>query len=193
VKFKIHKDYFYSFRYYFLFSSLLFIFSVGFGYLFAKTSPIEVKKVLEQFRVILEPIQQMNKYQQVLFIFLNNSLTGFLAILLGIIFGLFPFLVVFANGEMLGILIFLSQEALPLTVFFTGIFPHGIIEIPVLLFCASMGLKLGRITFKKIFKKEGEIKTEIKSALLFFFKFLIPLFFLASIIEVFITRELLIR
>lgn len=135
----------------------------------------------------------MSRYQQVLFIFLNNSLTAFLAIVLGVIFGLFPFLVVFANGEMLGILIFLSQEALPLTVFFTGIFPHGIIEIPALIFCASMGLKIGRITFKKIFKKEGEIKAEIKSALSFFFKFLIPLFFLASIIEVFITRELLIR
>ena len=176
-----------------MFAFLFFILSVGLGYLFAKSSPEEVKKILEQLRIVLEPLQQMTRLQQVFFIFLNNSLTGFLAILLGVIIGLFPLLTLFANGEMLGVLIFFSKENLPLSEFFTGIFPHGIIEIPVLLLCGAMGLKIGAKVLKKIFKKKENIQEEIKLALSFFFKFLIPLLFVAAIIEVFVTRELLIR
>lgn len=193
MKFKISKEYLFSLRYYLLFSALLFLFSVGAGYLFAKNYPDEVEKTLEQFQTILEPIKEMSRIQQVFFVFLNNSLTGFFAILFGVILGFFPLLVVFANGEMLGIMIFLSEKALPLSVFFTGIFPHGIIEIPVLIFCGAMGLKIGKKVFKKIFKKRDRIKEEMKSALSFFFKVLMPLLFLAAVIEIYITQELLVK
>jgi len=192
VKFKISKDYLLSLRYYLLFSALIFIFSVGWGYLFAKDYPAEVQKVLQDLQRILEPIKEMSEMQQVFFIFLNNSITGFLAILFGVVLGIFPLIMLLANGGMMGIMFFLSEENEVLSAFFTGIFPHGIIEIPVLIFCGAMGIKIGKLVIKKIFKRKGDIKNELISGLKFFFKVLVPLLFLASVIEVFITQRLLI-
>ena len=134
----------------------------------------------------------MSEMQQVFFIFLNNSITGFLAILFGVVLGIFPLIMLLANGGMMGIMFFLSEENEVLSAFFTGIFPHGIIEIPVLIFCGAMGIKIGKLVIKKIFKRKGDIKNELISGLKFFFKVLVPLLFLASVIEVFITQRLLI-
>ena len=181
-----------SLRYYLLFSALIFIFSVGWGYLFAKDYPAEVQKVLQDLQRILEPIKEMSEMQQVFFIFLNNSITGFLAILFGVVLGIFPLVMLLANGGMMGIMFFLSEENEVLSAFFTGIFPHGIIEIPVLIFCGAMGIKIGKLVIKKIFKRKGDIKNELISGLKFFFKVLVPLLLLASVIEVFITQRLLI-
>lgn len=192
VKFKISKDYLLSLRYYLLFAALIFILSVGSGYIFAKNYPAEVQKVLQDLQRVLEPIKEMSEMQQVFFIFLNNSVTGFLAIFLGPVLGIFPFSILLANGGMMGIMFFLSEENEVLSAFFTGIFPHGIIEIPVLIFCGAIGIKIGKLVIKKIFKRKGDIKNELISGLKFFFKVLVPLLFLASVIEVFITQRLLI-
>jgi len=192
VKFKISKDYLLSLRYYLLFAALIFIFSVGWGYLFAKDYPVEVQKVLQDLQRVLEPIKEMSEMQQVFFIFLNNSVTGFLAIFLGPVLGIFPFSILLANGGMMGIMFFLSEENEVLSAFFTGIFPHGVIEIPVLIFCGAIGIRIAVSLFKKIFRKKSDIKKELIQGLNFFFKILIPLLFLASLIEVFITQRLLI-
>jgi len=191
VKFKIPKDYLLSLRYYLLFSVLIFIFSVGSGYIFAKSYPTEVQKVLQNLQKVLEPIKEMTETQQAFFIFLNNSITGFLAIFLGVVLGIFPFTMLLSNGGMLGIMFFLSEENEALSTFFTGIFPHGIIEIPVLIFCGAIGIKIAVALFKKILKKPSDIKRELSQGLKFFFTILIPLLLLAALIEVFITQRLL--
>jgi len=192
VKFKISKDYLLSLRYYLLFAALIFILSVGSGYIFAKNYPAEVQKVLQDLQRVLEPIKEMSEMQQVFFIFLNNSITGFLAILFGVVLGIFPLIMLLANGGMMGIMFFLSEENEVLSAFFTGIFPHGVIEIPVLIFCGAIGIRIAVSLFKKIFRKKSDIKKELIQGLNFFFKILIPLLFLASLIEVFITQRLLI-
>jgi len=92
----------------------------------------------------------------------------------------------------MGIMFFLSEENEVLSAFFTGIFPHGVIEIPVLIFCGAIGIRIAVSLFKKIFRKKSDIKKELIQGLNFFFKILIPLLFLASLIEVFITQRLLI-
>ena len=192
MKFKISKDYLLSLRYYLLFAALIFILSVGSGYIFAKNYPAEVQKVLQDLQRVLEPIKEMSEMQQVFFIFLNNSITGFLAILFGVVLGIFPLIMLLANGGMMGIMFFLSEENEVLSAFFTGIFPHGVIEIPVLIFCGAIGIRIAVSLFKKIFRKKSDIKKELIQGLNFFFKILIPLLFLASLIEVFITQRLLI-
>ena len=192
MKFKISKDYLLSLRYYLLFATLIFILSVGSGYIFAKNYPAEVQKVLQDLQRVLEPIKEMSETQQVFFIFLNNSITGFLAILFGVVLGIFPLVMLLANGGMMGIMFFLSEENEVLSAFFTGIFPHGVIEIPVLIFCGAIGIRIAVSLFKKIFRKKSDIKKELIQGLNFFFKILIPLLFLASLIEVFITQRLLI-
>lgn len=185
------KKYLYSLRYFILFSFLVFIFAMVGGYIFAQNYPDQVKEIFGAFERVFEPLSKMTRIEQVLFIFSHNAISGFFAITFGFIFGVLPFLVLFANGEVFGIFLFLSQGTLPLLTFIVGILPHGIIEIPVLFFCGAIGMRIGKITINKIFKKEGEIKEEIKLGLNFFFKILLPLLFSAALIEVFITPQFL--
>lgn len=190
VKIKDIRNYLFNLRYFVLLSIFLFIFATSVGYSFAKNYTKEVKEFLEQIQKVLEPIEKMEEAEQILLIFLNNSLTGFLTILLGVLFGLFPLIVLFANGQLLGILIYLSRETLPVSKFLLSLLPHGIIEIPVLIICGAMGLKMGKIFADKIFKREGKIKKEIGLALNFFSKILLPLLFLAAVVETLITPKL---
>lgn len=186
-----YKKYIFSLRKFILASFLIFCFGAFYGYFFAQASPDETILILKDFQEMLEPILAMSSLSQFLFIFLNNGLTAFLAILFGIIFGIFPFLVLTSNGFILGIMAYFFKTELSLSVFFIGIAPHGIIEIPVIILATAIGLKLGRIFFFEIFKKQKLLKKELNLALIFFLKILLPVLVLAAGIEVFITSQLL--
>jgi len=138
-----------------------------------------------------EPIEGFSSFGQFIFVILNNSIALFLSILLGIVFGVFPFIVIFSNGTILGILMYLFQYNLSLDQFFIGILPHGILEIPLLIIGCAMGLRVGKEVFRRVFQKEGDIKKELSTALEFFWKIIIPLLALAAAIEVFITARIL--
>ena len=177
---------------------LVFVFAAFYGYFFAQNSPLETKLVLENLQEVLGPIVEMPPFGQFLFVVLNNSLTVFLAIILGIIFGLFPFLVLFSNGTILGIIALFSKTELSWSTFFVGTLPHGIIEIPVVILACAVGFKLGKTLFDRVFKNrapqklgEADIKTELNTALVFFIKVLFPLLVLAAAVEIFITSQLL--
>jgi stage II sporulation protein M len=184
------KNYLYSLRFYILFSLLIFLFAIVLGWTGAKVAPEESKEILEEMEKLLGPIVEISSFWQFLCVFLNNALTAFSAILFGVAFGIFPLLCVFTNGEILGILAFLSHETLSIPMFLTGILPHGIIEIPVLILAGAAGIKIGKIVIDRIFsKKKVEIKKELSSALGLFLKILLPLLLIAAAIEIFITPE----
>jgi len=82
-------------------------------------------------------------------IFFNNVRASFTAMGLGIFMGVFPVLMLFANGMMLGVI--LRQGATeagvhPLVLFATKVLPHGILELPAIIIAAAYGMRLG-ITF----------------------------------------------
>lgn len=181
------KAYLFSLRHYILFSSLVFIFAIFNGYFIARNLPVQTKEILETFKEFLEPITEMNPFKQLLIVFLNNALTTFSALLFGTILGIFPFLCLLVNGGILGALTFLSCQSLSLSVFLMGILPHGIIEIPVLVVCCSSGMKIGKEVGTRLFTKRGKIKEEFLLSFTFFLRVLLPLLFLAAVIEVFIT------
>lgn len=185
------KEYIFSLRKFILVAVLVFVFAAFNGYFSAKSSPSEMELVLEKLQEMLGPIMEMPPLDQFLFIILNNGITAFLAIILGIIFGIFPFLVLLSNGTILGAVAYFVQTELSWSTFFVGILPHGIIEIPVIILAGAVGFKLGKISLDKVFKRQGSIKAELNIALNFFLKFLFPLLILATAIEVFITSRLL--
>ena len=165
---------------------LIFVFAAFNGYFSAQSSPSEMELVLEKLQEMLEPIVKMSLFSQFLFIILNNGLTVFLAIVLGTIFGIFPFFVLFSNGVLLGAIAYFAKTAQSLSVFFALTLPHGIIEIPIIILACAVGFRLG----KTCFKRQGSIKTELNDALVFFLKVLFPFLVLAAGIEVFITSRL---
>lgn len=62
---------------------------------------------------------------------------------LGLAFGIFPLLGILANGALLGVVMAMALKSGDLAVFFVGILPHGIFEIPALIIAAGTGLYLG--------------------------------------------------
>lgn len=185
------KEYLSSLRYLILISFLVFIFSFFNGYFLAQGDPEQGRLLSEIIKEKYQPIPEMSSLQQFIFVVLNNSLILTFCLLLGVIFGIFPFLVLFSHGSVLGILASFSAQNLSWAEFFIVIMPHGIIEIPVLILAGAIGFKLGKATFLKIFKKEGEIKKELFAGFKFFLKVLLPLLVLAAFIEIFITAKLL--
>jgi len=147
---------------------LIFVFAAFYGYFFAQNSPLETELVLEKLQEVLGPIVEMPPLSQFLFVVLNNGITVFLAIVLGIIFGFFPFLVLFSNGTILGIIAFFSKTELSWSTFFVGTLPHGIIEIPVVILACAIGFKLGKTFSDRVFKnrapqQRGEVKEDKSS------------------------------
>ena len=87
-------------------------------------------------------------------IFLNNLMAAFFMILFGLFFGIFPAYGLFVNGAVLGFV--LRQKQMqggdPLMLFVQGILPHGILELPAIIFAAAIGMKLGVLVFHSIFR-----------------------------------------
>lgn len=105
----------------------------------------------------------------------------------GLVFIVPVLTILFFNGFIIGIVEDIVQNP---TMFLAAILPHGIIELPTFIIAGSIGLNLG-IDFLKALKKGNVSSNEafhenLKRALYIVIS-LIPLFFVAGIIEVFIT------
>jgi len=185
--YKKYVKYLYSLKQFIIIVSALFIFAIIYGYFNAKISPEDAKTALLEFEKMFEPIMESGLFMQFIFIFLNNILSLFISIISGILFGIFPLISVFSNGTITGIFAFFWNQEFAMTGFLMGILPHGIIEIPLLIVSSAIGLKIGKASINKVFKKKGEIKPEIKKGLDFFVKIILPLAFVAAAIEIFIT------
>jgi len=185
------KSYFYSLLPYILISGIIFSLGIIIGYCLIEIFPSESEKLISLFKQTYEPILKMPKFSQILFIFLKNGITSFSIIITGIFFGIIPIVSLISNGEVLGILFGFNLSKYNLFYLLLGILPHGIIEIPCFLITSAIGLKIGRNFIKKIFGKEGNLKEELNSGLIFFLKIIILFLFLAAVLEVLVSPELL--
>ena len=176
------REYLYSIRFYVLLVSVVFVGSIIIGY---------VGFLSEIFNVPLEWIQQLSENLKestqiyptwIIFLaffavlFLNNSFTCFLDIILGPLIGIFPLFSVFINGGLLGW--FAKEQGL---IIFLAIVPHGMFEIPAFLLSTSIGLRLGREVLKR--KGDRDLKKELRNGLRVFLILVLPLLFIAALIE----------
>jgi stage II sporulation protein M len=185
------KEYLKSLKPLIIFSIFVFLFSILAGYSLAKNSPDLAKSFFEQLKKAFEPIAGGSPISQFFFIFFKNSFTIFITILFGVFFGIFPIFVLYANGDLLGTIFFVSRGEIPLTVFLKATMPHGVIEIPVFILASAIGLDLGRLLILKlVFKKEENIKERFYLAFNFFVKILMPLLILAALIESFLVPKI---
>ena len=176
------REYLYSIRFYVLLVSVVFVGSIIVGY---------AGFLSEIFNVPLEWIQQLSENLKdsteryptwIIFLaffavlFLNNSFTCFLDIILGPLIGIFPLFSVFINGGLLGW--FAKEQGL---IIFLAIVPHGMFEIPAFLLSTSIGLRLGREVLKR--KGDRDLKKELRNGLRVFLILILPLLFIAALIE----------
>lgn len=85
-------------------------------------------------------------------IFLNNAIKSILIMYLGAFYGIIPFFFLITNGMIIGYLLEITAknpDALPVwEVIVKGLLPHGIIEIPAIIFACAYGLKFGALVFR---------------------------------------------
>jgi stage II sporulation protein M len=184
-------EYLYSLKNYILFSSFIFTTSILIGYAIAQHYPAEIQIVLEKIKEMFLFEEKATQWDIFFFILENNITKLFIILPLGIFAGIIPFFSVFSNGLILGIFSqVISQEASWLF-FISGIMPHGIIEIPVLIISSAIGMRIGKVAVYRLFSRKESLKKEFAKALKFFILVLIPLLFIAALIETFITSEIL--
>ena len=167
--------------------SALFIFSVAFGYVLAIRNTQEVKKIVGDSLSQFAGVKELNALMIFLFIFLNNAIKGFLIMAFGIALGIVALMFIFLNGELVGFVLGLAQfSKVGIVRIIVGIVPHGILEIPAIILSAGYGLWLGYRFFRLIWMKD-QFKIYFSYALKKYFEVILPLFFVAALIETFVT------
>lgn len=172
---------------YFTATVVLFFGTVLVGYWFASVVDISL---LETLRKAFSGLTGLNPLSLALFIFLNNAGKSFLAIILGILLGIAPILFVIANGIIVGVVVLEVSRIKGLEFAVAALLPHGIIEIPMVLLSAAIGIRIGRETIHKL-RGEGNISREMNLGLKFFLKYVMPLLMVAALIEAFVTPHVI--
>lgn len=130
--------------------------------------------------------------QLVAAIFFNNAFKTLAAILLGWLIGIIPAVFLLTNGVALGLVLSLSAQTLGPWLSILSILPHGIIELPAVFLGTSIGLLIGAHSVKKLFKKAPAAPlAETIRGLRFFCTVIVPLLFVAAVVEVFFTGPLI--
>ena len=185
------RQYLYGLKRYILFSLYIFTVATLGGYIFAQNYPSETQMIIEEIKSMFVFDQEPTSSQLFFFIFENNVSKLFLLLPLGIFAGLLPLFSVFTNGFVLGVFAQIVSINESWIFFFLGIMPHGIIEIPVLVIASAIGIRIGKVAVFRLFSKKESLISELSKALKFFVLVLIPLIFIAALIESFVTSVLL--
>ncbi len=180
----------YEIRFYLLLSLFLFICSFYFGYLLAQSLPLEAQRVIESIKSVFAPRKEISSTELFMFILGNNILKLSAAVFLGMLGGIVPLLVVFFNGFILGVLFVVVLKKASLGFFLLGILPHGIIEIPALIISCAVGFRLGKVAVFRIFSRKESFKNELYKGVRLYVFVLVPLLFIAALVEAFITLSL---
>lgn len=193
MKFELVKEYFdenYSkvFSYlkvskkFIFFSIILFGVFFIFG-LFLKVPESFSEYFLEYVRDLLLKTEGLGFFGMLEFIFFNNVWVGFLSIILGTFFGIFPIMSLIVNGFFLG---YVSKISILSEGFFSlwRLLPHGIFELPAIFLCFGLGIKMGSFIFQE--DSYFAFKTFLRESLRVFLFLVIPLLVLAGIIESFL-------
>jgi stage II sporulation protein M len=170
-------DFFKESRWHIVFALGVFalMFIIGFAYpVFFRA---EIFSFIEELITMLEG---KSTIELIGFIFFNNLKASFMAIVLGIVVGIFPLVTSVVNGYLLG---FVSREAASvggISVLWQ-LAPHGIFELPAIIFSIGIGLKIGADMFSGAVGKK--LKHNFREGFRFFVFVVLPLLFVAGIIE----------
>nr|QNO50481.1 hypothetical protein EGLMOMJH_00020 [Methanosarcinales archaeon ANME-2c ERB4] len=175
-----------------VFVTAIFAVSVISGYLYANSNPFESARVMQELSDELGWITDLDPVLILFVIFLNNAIKSFLVILLGVLV-IVPIMFIVLNGYILGIVMCESARIEGYLYVAAAILPHGIIELPMVIVSAALGTRIGMMLLLRI---SGKISTEeilsaLKWSISFYFRWILPLLFIAAVIETFITPAVL--
>jgi len=159
------------------FSILIFFIFALVGFVFPNFFRQEIMDFITE---LLDKTQNLNQFELIKFIFLNNLQSSFMGLIFGIFFGIFPMLILIINGYLLGVVSSMSVTAGGFSVLWKLV-PHGIFELIAVFISLGMGIKIGAFVFQK--NKSIYIKYNLYNSLRVFILIIIPLLIIAAIIE----------
>lgn len=180
-------EYLYSLRKYILIMFVVFFFSISIGILTSIINPELSDNYFEMFEKSFSWIKTLNPFFIMFLIFLNNAVKSFLALILGVGLGIIPLIFVAINGAILGMLADVVSKQQGTLFVIAAILPHGIIEVPTILISAGIGLRLGYGMYLSLQGMEVDIKRELKRGIRFYIKVILPLLFVAAVVETLVT------
>lgn len=120
------------------------------------------------------------------YILLHNVTASLALVGTGLLFGIIPTLAICGNGFILGIVYREGAQMLGHVKAASRILPHGVFEIPALLYAASYGLRLGVTVIRRIRRKEDTpLRFDIEHAFRRYFAVVIPLLVVVAAIGTF--------
>lgn len=166
--------------------AIIFVFSIARGYY---TASLSYGESLTQAQDVLGGfsfIKNLDAWSIFLFIFLNNSIKAFFAVLLGIFFGIVPLLFVFINGEIIGLIVYVFKQKIGMEIAIAALLPHGILELPAITIASGYGLWLGYMFYRKI-RYGTSLEIFFCYAMRKFFMLVVPMLLVAALVETFVT------
>jgi stage II sporulation protein M len=181
------KSYLFQIQKYVWISLAIFLVAAFSGYYFAQHFPSETAAYFEEMKKFFSSINQESPWQTFLSIFKNNVDAMLIVVAMGIFAGLFSLTFLLTNGFLIGMVAFLFTSQSSWLVLASGILPHGIIEIPRMLFSAAIGFRIGKTAIQKLLRKNVSLTREVARGIKFAVTVIVPLLFLAALIEAYIT------
>lgn len=166
------------------------------GVVIGYSLPFETQKmIIEIFKKQFADILTSTDFFMFLKIFYNNLKISIMLVFLGFTL-ILPLAMILINGVVLGIAagLIINKSAIGANSIINvliSILPHGIIELPVILFCAFLSTILGlKFYFKKGILPKKTLKEFFIEIIKLFVFIIIPLLLIAAFIEVYVTKAL---
>jgi len=179
----------------FIFVIVIFILSSALSHVFLVNHPDQAKRIFTDLAKLFKKIAvQEAGFKACLVIFLHNFRAALLVTVLGLIPFLFlPILGALGNGFVAGVVTSVAHlkgvKLVPGLLF--GIAPHGIFELPAILYATSIGICLSLLISKRILlgyhSNEEPLFPLFKQISKTFVGVIVPLLLVAAIIEAFVT------
>ena len=123
-----------------------FLFAIFIGFILPILAPADLVEILMNWikkwvEEVIKETEGLGLLGMFWFIFKNNVLVGFVAIVLGLFLGAIPGILLFANGLFIGVISFIVVNTEGFTALWR-LFPHGIFEIPAIIISFALGMKI---------------------------------------------------
>ncbi|MDD2666097.1 MAG: stage II sporulation protein M [Methanocellales archaeon] len=177
---------------YILFVSLIFVLSILMGYWYFSLDMAFATQTSADISEMFAILESLHPLIIMVIIFLNNSIKCLIVLLLGIGFGLVPLVFLTYNGFLIGVVVLMTERIEGTLYVLAAIVPHGIIELPMVLLSAAIGIRLGHDLWSALMGKKADIKKDFKKGMLFYMHWILPLLFLAAAVETFLTPLIVI-
>lgn len=136
-------------KHYFIASALVFITGIVLGMGFSDQFQSFIETQMKGLEQLSQSINEANPQWSLFWIiFWNNVSKSLLIIGLGVFFGVIPLFFLLSNGLLLGYVMAVSAEKQSILYVIKAILPHGIIEIPAVIFACAFGVRLGVLVLK---------------------------------------------